>query len=186
MKYAIYKTSYGGMYSADYVDNLKDCQNYLFGPFIKKDYLPIIVNSMGGYTSFNPNDPNFVEIIECDEDAEPLTREQRYPKNSELFEYGWIDTEGNTYACSYEDHWRSAKYICKDLGINTYNAESNLEELNWLKVTLMYGRGSRSRRALPGNELYITKKQADTLIDLGLHKEDDMVKGFIEYSERRW
>lgn len=186
MKYAIYKTSYGGLRSADYVDNLKDCQDYLFGPFIKKERLPIIVNSMGGYTSFDPDDQNFVEIIECDEDTEPLTREQRYPKNSESFEYGWIDTYGNTYACSYEDHWRSAEYICKDLGIDTYNAERKLEESNWLKVTRMYSRGSNSRKVLSGEGLYITKKQADTLIDLGLHKEDPMVEGFINYSERRW
>ena len=186
MKYAIYKTSYGGLRSADYVDNIKDCQDYLFGPYIKKERLPIIVNGMGGYTSFDPNDPNFVEIIECDEDSEPLTREQRYPKNSESFEYGWIDTDGNTYSCSYEGHWRSAECICKDLGIDTYNAESKLEQLNWLKVTLMYSRGSTSRRVLSGNGLYITKKQADTLIDLGLHKEDSMVEGFIKYSEREW
>jgi hypothetical protein len=186
MKYAIYKTSYGGLRSADYVDNLKDCRDYLFGPCITEDRLPIIVNSMGGYTSFDPNDPNFVEIIECDEDAEPLTREQRYPKNSKLFEYGWIDTDGNTYACSHEGHWRSAKYICKDLGIDTYNAESKLEELNWLKVTLMYSRGSRSRKVLSGDGLYITKKQADTLVDLGLHKEDPMVEGFIKRSEIQW
>lgn len=186
MKYAIYKTSYGGFYEADYVDNLKDCKNYLCGPYIKKEYLPIIINRVGGYTSFNPNDPNFVKIIECDKDVEPLTREQRYPKNSELFQYGWIDTEGNTYACGYEGHWRSAEYICKDLGIETYNPESKLEDLNWLKVTLMYSRGSKSRKVLSGNELYITKRQADTLIDLGLHKEDDMVECLIEHSERRW
>lgn len=186
MKYAIYKTPYGGLRSADYVDNLKDCQNYLFGPLIKETNLPIIVNRVGGYTSFNPDDQNFVEIIECDEDVEPLTREQRYPKNSETFEYGWIDTEGNTYSCSYEDHWESAECICRDLNVDTYNAESKLEKLNWLKVTLMYGRGTKSRRVLPSNGPYITKKQADTLIDLGLHLEDDMVEKFIEYSERRW
>ena len=32
MKYAIYKTSYGGLRSSEYIDTLKDCRDYLFGP----------------------------------------------------------------------------------------------------------------------------------------------------------
>lgn len=185
MKYAIYKNSYGGLYEWEYIDTLKDCKDYLFGPYIKKDDLPIIVNKVGGYTSFDPDDPSLVEIIECSDDKYPLTREQMYPKNSENFEYGWIDTEGNTYTCSHEDHHRSAKYICEELGISTYNAERKLEEMNWVKVTASYDRGGLSKRVYPGEGLYITKKQADTLIDLNLHN-DYMVKGYIEYSECRW
>lgn len=185
MKYAIYKTSYGGLYEAEYIDTLKGCKDYLFGPHIKKEYLPIIVNQVGGYTSFDPNNPNFVGIIECPKDKYPLTREQMYPKNSELFEYGWIDTEGNTYTCGHEEHWRSAKYICEELGLSTYNAERKLEELHWVKVTASYDRGGLSKRVYPGEGLYITKKQADTLIDLNLHN-DYMVKGCIEYSASRW
>lgn len=184
MKYAIYKTSYGGLRASDYVDTLKDCRDYLFGPYIKEDYLPIIVNGAGGYTSFNPNDPNFVEIIECFEDEEPLTLEQRYPKNSDSFEYGWIDLEGNTYACSHEGHWRSASCICKALGHNVGNGEYALEKLHWVKVTRDHC--SASRKAYPGDGIYVTKKQADTLIKLGLDKEDVDVKCFIDFSEDRW
>ncbi len=184
MKYAIYKTSYGGLRSSHYVDTIKGCQDYLFAPYITKDRLPIIVNNAGGYTSFNPNDPNFVEIIECTKDEEPLTLAQRYPKNSDSFEFGWIDLEGNTYACSHEGHWRSAECICEELGYDTYNGEYALEKLPWVKVTRDF-RGS-NRKAYPGDGIYVTKKQADTLIELGLDKEDPMVEGFIHFSENRW
>ena len=184
MKYAIYKTPYGGLRASDYVDTIKDCQDYLFGPYIKKDYLPIIVNGAGGYTSFNPNDPNFVEIIECAKGAKPLTREQRYPKNSDSFEFGWIDLEGNTYACGHEGHWRSAECICKELGYDTYNGEYALEKLHWIKVTRDFR--SATRKAYPGDGIYVTKKQADTLIELGLDKEDPNVECYIHFSEDRW
>ncbi len=184
MKYAIYKTSYGGLRASKYVDTLKDCKDYLFGPYIKKDYLPIIVNGAGGYTSFNPNDPNFIEIIECAEGKKPLSREQRYPKNSDSFEFGWIDLEGNTYACSYEGHWRSAECICEELGYNTCNGELTLEKLHWVKITCDLC--SSIRKAYPGDGIYVTKKQADTLIELGLDKEDPMVEDFIHFSEDRW
>ena len=184
MKYAIYTTSYGGLRSAHYIDTLKDCQNYLFGPYIKKDYLPIIVNSAGGYTSFDPNNPNFVEIIECTKDKKPLTREQRYPKNSSNFKFGWIDLEGNTYTCGHEGHWRSADCICEELGIETYNGEHTLEKLHWVKVTC--DARSTKRKVYPGDGIYVTKKQADTLIEFGLDKEDPMVEGFIHFSEDRW
>ena len=184
MKYAIYKTSYGGLRASDYVDNIKDCQDYLFGPYIKEEYLPIVVNGAGGYTGFNPNNPDFIEIIECPDDTEPLTLEQRYPKNSDFFEYGWIDLEGNTYACSHEGHWRSAECICKALGYEFYNAEYTLEKLHWVKVT----RDMRSaqRKVYPGDDIYVTKKQADTLIALGLDKEDKHVECYIAYSEEKW
>lgn len=184
MKYAIYKTPYGGLRASDYIDTIKGCRYYLFAPYITEDRLPIIVNGAGGYMSFNPNDPNFVEIIECAEDEEPLTLEQRYPKNSDSFKYGWIDLDGNTYACSHEAHYRSAECICNTLGYNSYNAESTLEKLHWVKVT----RDLRSnrRRAYPGDGIYVTKQQADTLIELRLHEEDKMVNDFIRFSEDRW
>jgi len=184
MKYAIYKTPYGGLRAFDYVDTLKDCRYYLFGPYITEDRLPIIVNGAGGYTSFNPNDPNFVEIIECAEDEEPLTLEQRYPKNSDSFEYGWIDLDGNTYACSHEGHWRSATCICEEFGYNSGNGEYTLEKLHWIKVTRDLR--SASRKVYPGDGIYVTKKQADTLIELGLDKEDINVECFIRFSEDRW
>jgi hypothetical protein len=139
---------------------------------------------MGGYTSFNPNDPNFIEIIECPENEEPLTREQRYPKNSDSFEFGWIDLEGNTYACGHEGHWRSAECICEELGYNAYNGEYTLEQLHWIKVTRKFR--SPGRKVYPGEGIYVTKKQADTLIELGLDKEDIDVEHFIHYSEEQW
>lgn len=185
MKYAIYSTSYGGYRATEYIDNLEDCKNILGGWLIKESDLPILVNRIGGHCSFDPNEENFVKIIECGDDEEPLTREQMYPKNSASFKYGWIDTDGNTYACEYEGHYLSAKYICKELGYSVYDGERKLEELGWIKVTAVWKRGVLKTKVMPHN-LFVTKKQYETLFDLGLHDNDDIIQGAIYYSERKW
>ena len=118
MKYAIYSTSYGGYSYRRYIDNLEECTDIIGGWLIEQEDLPIIVNYVGGHCSFDPNESNFVKIVECNGDEEPLTREEMYPKNSDKFEYGWIDCDGNTYACGYEGHCRSAEYICEELWKN--------------------------------------------------------------------
>lgn len=183
-KWAIYKTSYGGLRAMEYADTLKACQKYLCGRFVKKEDLPILINSAGGRTSFNPNDTNFVHIISCKDDVNPLTREQMYPKNSNLFEFGWIDTDGNTYTCAHEGHWGCANAICEEAGYDTYNAELYLEERGWVKVTASWDRGIKRKRVFV-NECFLTKKQADALVDLGLHQIPE-VEMYIQYSAEKW
>ena len=68
--------------------------------------------------------------------------------------------------------------------IKYIGGEYTLEKLHWIKVTRDF-RGS-NRKAYPGDGIYVTKKQADALIELGLDKEDPMVEGFIHFSEDRW
>ena len=184
MKYAIYSTDFGGLYAMEYIDNLKDCENLMGGWLVKENDLPIIVNRVGGRTSFDAEAENFVKIIECSEDDVPLTREQMYPKNSDKFEYGWIDTEGNTYACAHEGHWESSEAICKELGIKTYNCEAALEERGWAKVTGSWERGTVTKTVFV-KDFFLTKKQADTLYDKGLW-EARHVQGLIKCSEDRW
>lgn len=185
MKYAIYSTSYSGYYAQEYIDNLNDCKNIIGGCYIKESNLPIIVNRMGGHCSFDPSEKNFVKIVECGESEEPLTREQMYPKNSDNFKYGWIDTDGNTYTCGHEGHYLSAKYICKELGFKTYNAERELEDKGWIKVTASWDRGVLKTRVYP-HDLFVTKKQYETLFDLGLHDVDDTIQAAIYFSESKW
>lgn len=181
MKYAIYKNKIG-LRAIEYADTKEAIKDL---PYIKEDYLPVIINRMGGYTSFNleyEKENGFVEIIEVKGRKEPLTREQMYPKNSPNFEYGWISPEGDTYNTGYEGHIRAAEVICEELGLR--HGERQLEEKGWIKVTK-----SQNDEAFKKNvyvkDLYITKKQADALYDLGLY-EDRYVKAMICHSERLW
>ena len=175
-KYAIYRSKLG-LYAKMYFDNIHSVRHAGFH-HIKVDSLPVTVNRVGGYTSFELEydlKDGFVEIIEVPEDEEPLTREQMYPKNSDKFKYGWIDRAGNTYTCGFEGHYHCAQAICKELGLNVYNSESELEKQGYVGI-------SRPAPYTPENrELsypyfcsyesrvgeYITKKQYEKLCELG-------------------
>lgn len=176
MKYAIFRGKVG-LYSWRYIDSVKDLKDY---PYIKKESLPVLVNKMGGYHSFSKNEPGFLEIRKVADDKEPLTREERFPKNSSEFEYGWIDPEGNTYNTGYEGHHSCAYCLLKELGIETFMPERKLEEMGFVKITRLLG-----KTVVLANDLFVTKNQADTLFDLGLYDLDD-VKLLIHCSEAKW
>lgn len=183
-KYAIYKGSVG-LFSKLYIDTLEACKDLLGGNRIKEKDLPIVVNRAGGRCSFYPVEDNFVKIVEVEEGEEPLTREEMYPKNSQTFKYGWISPDGDTYATPHEGHSLAADYICRELGYKEYCCESELEERGWIKVTLSWENRERKRVAYAGKGMFISKKQADRLFDLGLY-DDWRVQGYIEYSQDRW
>jgi len=183
VKYAIYKNKIG-LRAVEYADTKEAIKDL---PYIKESYLPVIINRMGGYTSFNleyEKEHGFIEIIEIKEDEEPLTREQRYPKNSKEFEYGWISPEGDTYNTGHEGHSWAAEAICKELEFYSYNGEKELEDRGWIKVTGSWNNGILEK-AVYVQDLYITKKQADTLYDLGLW-EVSYVPSMIRRSENTW
>ena len=46
MKWAIFKGKIG-MYAMEYIENIEDCKNLMGGFLIKKEDLPIVVNSCG-------------------------------------------------------------------------------------------------------------------------------------------
>ena len=183
IKYAIYKNEVG-LYAKEYIDNLADCKYILGGHYVKKEDLPIVLNRVGGRCSFYPITENFVEVIEIDSDAAPLTREQMYPKNSVQFEYGWISPEGDTYNTGYEGHYPAAHHLCKEFNYNLYDKERALEENGWIKITAHYNKGVLEKDIFV-KDLFITKKQADTLFDLGLY-DFGYVPLYIENSELRW
>ena len=83
IKYAIYKGTVG-LYAKEFFDKIDpelfEARGVLGWYNIKEENLPIVVNSSGGRCPFYPLEDNFVEIIEVDEDDEPLTREQCFPK----------------------------------------------------------------------------------------------------------
>lgn len=186
MKYAIYRNEIG-LRAIEYADTEELIKPF---PYIKKESLPVTINRMGGYTSFDmecEKKNGFIEIIEIDSGQEPLTREQMYPKNSSEFEYGWIDTEGNTYNTGYEGHSVSAEYICSEQNIKTYRPERALEELGWIKVTAHWDAGILRKDVLldSRNDFFLTKKQADALFDLDLWSVE-YVQFYIKQSENRW
>lgn len=186
-KYAIYQNEIG-LHAVEYADTIKSIKDY---PYIKKDRLPVVINDVGGYTHFDQEyekPRGFIKIIKVADDKEPLTREQRYPKNSPAFEYGWIDLDGNTYNTGYEGHYRGAKAICEEQDISGYNSESALEKLGWIKVTRSFDSEEGYRKEIFASHdrgYFITKKQADALFDLGLWNEEK-VQWYVSLSEDRW
>jgi hypothetical protein len=182
-KYAIYQGKIG-LRAEQYIDSEEGLKYY---PYIKVESLPVIVNGVGGYTSFNleyEKENGFLKIIEVDEEQEPLTREQRYPKNSDKFEYGWISPEGVTYNTGYEGHSSAADAICKELGFKSYYGERTLETKGWVKVTGSWDKGKLNKEVFV-EDLHITKKQADKLFDLGLY-ETEYVPSMVHFSEKDW
>lgn len=190
IKYAIYKGKVG-LYAMEYFDKIdpelfKD-RGVLGWWQITPDRLPIVVNDAGGRCSFYPVEDNFVEIIEVDEDQEPLTREQMYPKNSDQFYFGWISPEGDTYNSGFSGHGDCADMICKELDIKTYAGERYLEEHGWVKITRKapYTPENEMSRQVYAQGCIITKKQADALFDADLYEDPD-VQFMVETSQERW
>ncbi len=190
VKYAIYQGKVG-LYAKEYFDKIDpelfNDRGVLGWNRIKEEDLPIVVNNAGGRCSFYPVEDNFKEIIEVEEDQEPLTREQCFPKNSPEFEYGWISPEGDTYNTGFEGHYRAAIMICAELGYRGYLEENQLEEKGWIKISrdIPYTFETLHKRRIYASDCKLTKKQADTLVDLGFSSNDDF-KALLEFNEDRW
>lgn len=190
IKYAVYKGPVG-LYVKEYFDKIDpelfNDRGVLGWQRIKEEDLPIVVNASGGRCSFYPVEDNFVEIIEVEEDAEPLTREQCFPKNSSEFEFGWISPDGDTYNTGFEGHYRAAVMICAELGYKSYLEESQLEEKGWIKISrdVPYTYETLHKRHIYTHELKMTKKQADALIDLGFSSDEDF-KFLVQVNGERW
>ena len=185
MKYAIYRSEVG-LYAKEYIDRLADCKDLLGGYNVKQEDLPIVVNRAGGRCSFYPVESNFIKVIEVDENEEPLTREQCFPKNSPEFDFGWISPEGDTFNTGFQGHWAAAKMICAEYGYKSYNPERELEERGWVKIMreVPYTPGNW-RKQIYAEGLKITKKQADTLMDLGYGKDNEF-QFLVEINAENW
>lgn len=190
VKYAIYEGEVG-LYAKEYFDKIdpevfKD-RGVLGWWSIVEDDLPIVVNDSGGRCSFYPVESNFIKIVEVEEEEEPLTREECFPKNSSEFEFGWISPDGDTYNTGFRGHSRAADMICKEIGVKTYYTERYLEEHGWVKISrdVPYTVENLHKKHIYVNELRITKKQADTLVDLG-YSSDSNFQYLVEINADRW
>lgn len=105
---------------------------------------------------------------------------EKYLKNSDTFEYGWIDKDGNSYNTKYEGHSLFADDFCDNFHIECSNCESFLERNGWIKVTAIFKNGRFEKRVFLGSdEEIITNKQLEKLCDLEL-LEIDYVPYYIE------
>ncbi len=189
LKYAVYRGKVG-LYAMEYFDKIDEelflSRGVLGWRHIARERLPIVVNSAGGRCSFYPVEKNFVEIIEVPENQEPLTREQCFPKNSSEFGFGWISPDGDTFNTGFEGHYQAAEMLCEEYGYSTFSPERTLEEKGWVKIfrDAPYTPDNWKKR-IYAEKMRITKKQADTLVDLGYSSDDDFAF-ILEESERYW
>ncbi|MHB8156665.1 MAG: hypothetical protein ACYDEQ_04665 [Desulfocucumaceae bacterium] len=88
---------------------------------------------------------------------------------------GWLEPNGDFYACSYEKHWQFADEICKKYKYRlmarflfNLDAEYTLEVNGWVKISL--------GKAYYHREKPLTKKQADFLFDYYLANEQNILE----------
>ncbi|MFZ5596769.1 MAG: hypothetical protein ACOY31_07120 [Bacillota bacterium] len=96
---------------------------------------------------------------------------------------GWIDPQGNFYACSYEEHWKFAEEICKEFKYRlvarflfNLDAEYTLECNGWVKISL--------GKVRYHCEKPLTRKQMDKLFDYFLANGKEM-KEYNRLAARR-
>ena len=185
-KWAIYQDTYG-KYARHYIDTIEELNKTHLKTFVTTITLPIVMNRGLGYSSFEleyDKKNGFLEIVE--NENFPLSRNDMFPKNHENFLYGWIDPEGNTYACNFEDHYYASEFLCEERGYKGYNSERVLEEAGWIKISRKPPYTPDNTEQIPYSATFrITQAQYKTLCDIGL--DDNMyVKAWFENSEPTW
>lgn len=184
-KWLIYQKPTGGLYAFEYLTTEEDISPY---PYITADRLPVMINSYGGYSTFDEatDGKNLLYCLVIPKGERPLSREDMFPCNSDKFVYGWISPAGDTYLCDYEEHMDAAEMIYeeqyKKLCMNT---ERELEKLGWIKVSRPTSVdrefGADGRIAyFTGFENRPTKAQLDKLVKENLHKTGNMGYYFEE------
>lgn len=149
-KYCIYKRADGDIECWEYIDDLDEAMEYWYvkmaiDKYGVEDTIPICMNKCGGYHSFY--EPECVAIIESDTWPSLSTHYELFKSiiNNSNFNYGWIDTLGNTYMCQYMGHASLAtelvtinypnewtKYRASENSYN--NPDDFLLNKGWIKV----------------------------------------------------
>ena len=108
-KYCIYKKPWGDIECWQYIDDLEEALQYWYiklaiDKYGVEDTMPICMNKCGGYHSFIESE--CIAIIESDTWPSLSTHYDLFKDivNNSNFNYGWIDTLGNTYMCQYMCH----------------------------------------------------------------------------------
>ncbi|MDO4863884.1 MAG: hypothetical protein Q4A05_06925 [Ruminococcus sp.] len=183
-KYAVYKSE-SGQYCYKYADSLQQVCGTGFEGLISEEQLPVVFDDKGGYFRFDPNDKQFVEVIESDE-TYPLPLDRMFKHNDPAFKLGWISPDGDTYSCSYTNHNKCAETIVRTFYPSAKFPELTLHRKGWLEVIDSWDGKERSHAQYVHSELgSITQKQADRLFDLGLYEKPE-VQALISSCESKW
>lgn len=149
-KYCIYKKPYGDIEAWEYIDDLDEARSYWYvsqaiDKYGIEDTMPICMNKCGGYHTIIKEE--CIAIIESDTWPSLSSHYDifKIKINNPKFDYGWIDTLGNTYICSYMEHASLAhdlvrmhyptEYSKSSLVENKINAPDEfLLNKGWIKV----------------------------------------------------
>lgn len=102
--------------------------------------------------------------------------------------YGWLSPQGQLFECSHRGHSSLAAKIAMDLNTEyRLDPERLLEKLGWVRLTAetSFFQTIANSVVIIASRMFITKKQADTLVDLGYSSNEDF-KNLVECSEPRW
>lgn len=183
-KFAIYQAE-TGYYYLEYIETLEQLVGTNLEHIVTEDMLPVVLDSGGGFHRFNENDFGFVRLMESEKDC-PLRVEEMYFKNSEVFKLGWIAPNGDTYACSYTNHMKAATHLAERFCPGARLPERALGKAGWLKVIDSWdGVGRQHTQFVYSISGKITRRQADTLFDLGLYNNPE-VRQLIRECEEDW
>jgi hypothetical protein len=123
-KYCIYKKPWGDIECWEYIDDLDEAMEYWYvrlaiDKYGVEDTMPICMNKCGGYHSFYESE--CIAIIESDTWPSLSSHPDIFKGiiNNRNFNYGWIDTLGNTYSCQYMGH----ASLAQDLVVMNYKIE---------------------------------------------------------------
>lgn len=123
-KYCIYKKPWGDIECWEYIDDLDEAMGYWYvrlaiDKYGVEDTMPICMNKCGGYHSFYESE--CIAIIESDTWPSLSSHPDIFKGiiNNRNFNYGWIDTLGNTYSCQYMGH----ASLAQDLVVMNYKIE---------------------------------------------------------------
>lgn len=183
-KFAIFKSKVGEYFRL-YADTMESLAGSGFEDIITEEQLPVVLDGSGGYSTFDPKEPTFVEIIETEKDV-PLSLERMYPVNSPDFRLGWVAPNGDTYACNYYSHDKCAAMIVEKYYPLSRFPESTLFRKGWVQIIDSWDGVQRKHGQYVHAEYgKITKKQADKLYDLGLYNNSE-VRELIKNCEGLW
>jgi hypothetical protein len=123
-KYCIYKRPWGDIEAWEYIDDLEEAMKFWYIRLSLDKYgvegtMPVCMNKMGGYHQFW--EPECIAIIESDTWPSLSSHYDLFKGivNNEKFNYGWIDTLGNTYSCQYMGH----ASLASELVVMNYKVE---------------------------------------------------------------
>ena len=142
--------------------------NYVFECYGVEGRLPIVLNSVGGFHTLDPD--RLVKIIESEEEP-VLAIEDQYPIVNHGVANGWLSPEGVLFECDSWGHSECAQRLCENKNVpavlTAINFDDQLLYNGWMKIRNWKWFGMMEK---------INDKQVSVVEEFGL-------KGDYSYSE---